>query len=228
MTSEAIVHADKLLARRSLRTVVDSVDLVAYPGDRIYLTGDNGSGKSTLLEALLGLLPSTARSRSWLGAPGTPRSEKAFAKGTVTYVRQYRNLFPSLSLISNLTLGVRSTDLHDTLSSYLQDYPELLDSLSRTPSQSSAGQRQLAAALRFLVQHPRLLVLDEPTAGIAAPLVTRFYQTLTAWERRVDAPAIILTDQHYHEAEQWANITWRVSEMTVTTTPKGGRFHEPV
>lgn len=191
-----ILSARNLTAKRSWRVVFTDVSLDVNCGDRIYVTGQNGSGKTTLLETLLGLHPSAGGSLNWQGKAGSPQSHKAFVKRELFYLPQHNNLFKSLTLRQNILIGGVSvaSSRRENLLRALELVPELKTGLDRKPGETSAGQRQIAAFLRLIVRRPELIVLDEPTAGIAGSLLPVMYQLI----QKYSSPdsAIIFTDQH--------------------------------
>ena len=196
-------------AKRGWRVVVEGVDLRICAGDRIYLHGENGSGKTTLLESLLGLLPACADERIWRGRPGHPSEHGAFTGGEVVYVRQNCNLFPSLTLRGNFELGapMNGKDIDRISDGVLRRFPEVAGCFDRRPRFASAGQRQLAAGLRFLAHNPVLLILDEPTAGLSDDVVQRFYEVLDEWLAGKEC-AVLLTEQHERLAKKWCTTSW--------------------
>lgn len=227
MTGPPLLSVRGLVAKRGWRAVVDGVDLDVFPGDRIYLHGENGCGKSTLIEALLGLLPCEARSQAWDGAPGAPLSRGAFLDGGVVYVRQHRSLFPSLTLRANLLLRARGSAslAEQKLRRINERFPDIHDSLGRRPRHASAGQRQLTSALRFLMQLPKLLVLDEPTAGISPRLVREYYDLMRRWLEEYSNVAVLATEQHDDVARRWATHTWHVDAAAHLVVEDAGGSH---
>jgi urea transport system ATP-binding protein len=203
-------------AKRGWRAVVESVVLRVCTENRIYLHGENGSGKTTLLESLLGLLPACADERSWKGRPGHPYEHGAFAAGEIVYVRQNGNLFPSLTLRGNFELGssMNGKDIDKLSRSVLRRFPELEGCFERWPRFANAGQRQLAAGLRFLAHDPLLLVLDEPTAGLSGDVIQRFYETLDEWLAGKQC-AVLLTEQHERLAKNWCTDSWRLVDRVL-------------
>ena len=222
MTADPILSVRGLTAKRASRVVATDVDIDVFPGDRIYIWGENGSGKTTLLESLLGLLPAEAQSQRWLDRPGTPLSARAFLTGAAVYVRQHNNLFASLTLSENLMLGrtVGPADAEAALAAIIQSFPELGDSLGRLPPKASAGQRQMAAATRILMHRPRLFVLDEPTAGLAAKRLSTFYQLLA--DAAPMGCAVLFTEQHDELARGWATKSFSLATGALTPTPHHG------
>jgi len=211
MSGEVVLAVHKLVARRAGRVVVRNVDFAVSQGERVYIWGENGSGKTTLLEALLGLIHSEASRRSWAATVKTPVADAAFLKGTVTYVRQKENVFPSLTLRQNLILSaprhpIEKARVREKVDWLISELPELASAIDRYPHQVSAGQRQLTAAARAFTTTPLLLVLDEATAGMSSRLASWFHSTVAA--QLSPETAVLVTDQHKELASAWATRTF--------------------
>jgi ABC-type branched-subunit amino acid transport system ATPase component len=166
---------DPILNVRDLRAgygdedTLHSVSL-AVPGRSIVaIIGPNGSGKSTLLKAIYGLIPVRAGSVSLAGNElAGMRPHRITALG-VNMVPQLANVFPDLSVFENLEVGaiLNRNRLRERLESVLVALPALRGLLSRRAATLSGGQRQMLAVGRALMSDPRLLILDEPSAGLA-------------------------------------------------------------
>ena len=203
-TAIPLLSARGLTAKRSWRTILENVSLDIFPGDRIYLTGPNGSGKTTFLETLLGLHPHSAGALRWLNRPGSPAAQQAFQRGEIFYLPQRDNLFASLTLRQNIFLGTEPNHRSERrLIEAMELLPDLKPSIDRKPAHVSAGQRQIAAVIRIVVREPILVVLDEPTAGIAIGLVAIVYDIVA--RLLPDSTAIVFTDQHAVAARANAN-----------------------
>jgi branched-chain amino acid transport system ATP-binding protein len=207
---QPLLQATDLSAKRSWRTVFNHVNLEIRHGERIYLNGENGSGKSTLLQTLVGLHPHTAGELVWRGLPLAVPQSSLFIDGSIAFLPQYDNIFPSLTLQQNILIGatISEAETHSRLQVAKETLPNLDRLLNRMPKQVSAGERQLAACLRVLMHRPDLLVLDEPTAGLAPSLLPRINGLLRRFHN--DA-AVLLTEQHAVYAESWATRTLNIS-----------------
>ncbi|MEM1330043.1 MAG: ATP-binding cassette domain-containing protein [Planctomycetota bacterium] len=211
MTKNSVVLVEGMSARRTGRVVFEDIDLEVKCGERVLLSGENGAGKSTLLEAILGILPSDARRREWLGVSGTPQAQRALRTREAVYLPQYGNLFQSLTLLENITVGLPSQHRPSRASvqKLARRFDGLEEALDRKPGKTSVGQRQLAACLRASLGTPRLLVLDEPTAGVAERLIPEVYDGL--FERTTET-AVLFTEQHVPFAQRWATRTIFLSD----------------
>ncbi|HYM49974.1 MAG TPA: ABC transporter ATP-binding protein [Candidatus Limnocylindrales bacterium] len=191
-----------LLAVRTLRagygqtTVLFEVDLDLWPGELVALIGANGAGKSTLLGALTGLVRTaggrvTFEGRSVLGR----RPEMIVAAGMV-HVPQGRRLFSTMSVQRNLLLGAyRRHDggIRDDLQRVIGYFPALADKLDRDAGTLSGGEQQMVAIGRGLMARPKLLMIDEPSLGLAPKVVDRVMEVVR--EINQDGTAVLLVEQ---------------------------------
>jgi ABC-type branched-subunit amino acid transport system ATPase component len=166
---------DPILRARDLRAGYGGEDIlrgvsIAVPERSIVaIIGPNGSGKSTLLKAIYGLIPVRAGSVSLAGNElAGLRPHRITALG-VNMVPQLANVFPDLSVFENLEVGaiLYRHRLRERLDAVLAALPALRGLLSRRAATLSGGQRQMLAVGRALMSDPRLLILDEPSAGLA-------------------------------------------------------------
>jgi ABC-type branched-subunit amino acid transport system ATPase component len=166
---------DPILSARDLRAGYGGEDIlrgvsIAVPERSIVaIIGPNGSGKSTLLKAIYGLIPVRAGSVSLAGNElAGMRPHRITALG-VNMVPQLANVFSDLSVLENLEVGaiLNRHRLRERLDAVLAALPALRGLLSRRAATLSGGQRQMLAVGRALMSDPRLLILDEPSAGLA-------------------------------------------------------------
>jgi branched-chain amino acid transport system ATP-binding protein len=167
------------------------VQLEVAAGEVMALIGRNGAGKSTLLKSVMGLvaahgalefdgrridaLPSHARARLGLG-----------------YVPEDRRIFGDLTVRENLSVGSQGKPFD--LDALLQLFPNLREMLERRASMMSGGEQQMLAVARTLVAAPRLVLLDEPSEGIAPIIVTRLAEAVRAMKRQ--GIAVLLSEQN--------------------------------
>jgi urea transport system ATP-binding protein len=135
--------------------------------------GRNGAGKTTLLKALIGVVPTHSGRVFFNGADVTRRPSYSRARAGIGYVPQGRGIFPYLSVMENLQMGLEPVGGKDTgqLDEVLTTFPVLGQMAKRTAGVLSGGQQQQLAIGRALMGRPKLLLLDEPTEGIQPNIV---------------------------------------------------------
>jgi ABC-type branched-subunit amino acid transport system ATPase component len=176
--------------------VLFGVDLDIRRGELVALIGANGAGKSTLLGVLSGLHRASSGRFRFDGRDLTNgRPERIVAAGLV-HVPQGRRLFGALSVEKNLRLGAylrRDAAVEDSLARVLDYFPGLKDKLARDAGTLSGGEQQMVAIGRGLMARPRLLMIDEPSLGLAPRVVERVIEV--AREINRDGMSVLLVEQ---------------------------------
>jgi branched-chain amino acid transport system ATP-binding protein len=161
--------------------VVEGVDLRVAAGEAVAVIGSNGAGKTTLFRAICGLLPVSAGRVRFDGRDITGRPAHRVARAGLAYVPAERHLFPGMSVRENLLLGAypgRPDPSAFELVFHL--FPRLKERPKQAAGSLSGGEQQMLAVGRALMSRPRLLMLDEPTTGLAPKLARSAYQALGA------------------------------------------------
>jgi branched-chain amino acid transport system ATP-binding protein len=172
-------------------------------GEVVALLGHNGAGKSTTLKSVLGLLRVRAGEVRFAGRPWSNGDPAANVRNGIALVPQGRGVFPDLSVMENLALGGYTQQDRAAVRSRMDDILELFPVLAERRAQQvgtmSGGQQQMVAVGTALMQQPRLMMLDEPSIGLAPVLVQRVLETVLAINRRFGT-AIILVEQNIKTA----------------------------
>jgi len=204
-----VLEVERLTAGYGGPPVIDAVSITAKRGAITAIVGPNGAGKSTLLKAVAGLIrPSagTVRVKS-VDVTGLP-AERMVGKG-LAYVPQVANVFPELTVRENLDMGgySRRDGVHQRIEQLFELFPDLAASSHRRAQTLSGGQRTMLALARGLMVDPAVLILDEPSAGLAPK-----FQGLI-WERieqiRATDVAVLVIEQNTRETlrhAQWAYV----------------------
>ena len=184
--------------------VVRDVSFRVDEGETVIIIGSNGAGKTTLFRAVCGLLPLSAGRVTFLGADITGLPVQRVVRRGLAFVPAERHLFPHMTVEENLALGAYpdrpDPEIRNTV---LELFPRLAERLRQLAGTMSGGEQQMLAVGRALMSHPRLLVLDEPTTGLA-PIVAR--SAYTALGRLRDRGLTILV------AEQQVPLALAVSD----------------
>jgi urea transport system ATP-binding protein len=190
---------EKLSVAYGETLIVRDVDLAVGPGEVVCLMGRNGVGKSTLLKSVMGLLRSRSGRILFEGKDITNASPDKRARAGIGYVPQGREIFPQLTVLENLQVGMmanpdRRRDVPDQIYDY---FPKLKTLLPRKGGVLSGGEQQQLAIARALVAKPKLLILDEPTEGIQPTVITLIGKVLE--EIKKDGKVSVLLVEQYIE-----------------------------
>lgn len=152
--------------------ILNGVDMVLHPGELVGIIGPNGAGKSTMLKALFGLINVTAGDVTYKGDDITQMKAHELVERGIGYVPQNDNVFPSLTVVENLEMGVflRPKRLSEQLDKVLGMFPRLAERTNQRAGSLSGGERQMLAMGRALMMEPEVLLLDEPSAGLSPAL----------------------------------------------------------
>ena len=182
------------------REVLKDVTLAFLPGAKIGVLGVNGAGKSTAMKAIIGLVKVREGHIRFNGQEITGRRPDEVAKLRVCYVPQEKNVFPTLTVHENLEMGafLRDDDYSGQLDAVYEIFPALVEKRRQPAGSLSGGQRQMVAMGRALMLEPKLLLLDEPTAGLSPLFTDMVFDKVK--EINATGVAILMVEQNAKDA----------------------------
>ncbi|MFC5502466.1 ABC transporter ATP-binding protein [Lysinimonas soli] len=198
-----MLSIQELSARYGDSVVVHDVSFEIEEGDLFGILGSNGAGKTTILRAIAGLHPPAVTGRILFGGQdilGLPAHKRA-GMG-IGLVPEGRRMFASLSVRDNLLMGAygRGKEWQSrNLARVLEVFPELAERTAQLAGSLSGGQQQMVAFGRALMCEPRLLLLDEPSLGLAPVVVQRIFDLIAELHRAGDL-TVVLVEQNAAEA----------------------------
>ncbi|MBX9932094.1 MAG: ATP-binding cassette domain-containing protein [Methylobacterium sp.] len=194
--ADAVLFAQNLSAGYGAAPVLDAVALDVRPGETVALLGANGAGKSTAMRALSGLLRPVAGTILLDDRPVSELPAHRIARLGLALVPEGRQVFPELTVIENIRLGAhgRSGAIEAAeVESLLDRFPRLRERSSSRAGLLSGGEQQMLAIARGLMAKPRILLLDEPSLGLAPAMINALYAVVA--ELRDQGTTILIVDQ---------------------------------
>jgi ABC-type branched-subunit amino acid transport system ATPase component len=201
----ALLEVDNVTVGYGDRPVLHDVSLRVEPREVVAIVGPNGAGKSTLMKTIAGLLTPQAGSIRLAGQELTRLRPHRVVQAGVCYVPQTENVFASLTVEENLAMGafIRQDDPRPKKEALYALFPDLRDRRKMRAGNLSGGQRQMVAMARALMLDPKVLLLDEPTAGLSPVLVGMIFDQIDAINGT--GVAILIVEQNARQALQRAH-----------------------
>ncbi len=206
ISSEPILDVNDLCVSYGKVEALHHVSLKVRPGEIVTVIGPNGAGKTTLLSAIMGVLPFARGEIRYQGEASRHIDiERMVARG-MTLVPEKRELFGDMSVADNLLLGafmrrrLGFRDERDTLDKVFGIFPRLRERHQQTAGTLSGGERQMLAVGRALMAQPKILMLDEPSLGLAPLIVREIFRVIG--DLRDLGVAILLVEQNARAALQ--------------------------
>ena len=174
---------------------LDDVSMAVHAGEVVAVMGPNGAGKSTVLKAVMGLAPVVSGSVYWRQRPLAVETHEIVKEG-IAFVPQGRRVFTHLSIAENLEMGCLylndRAEKSRRLDSVMELFPILHEKRRDVASQMSGGQQQMLALGRGLMASPELLLLDEPTLGLAPIIVREVFQKVAEISERLGTTIMVV------------------------------------
>ena len=203
--------SDVILSIKDLKVSYGGIEAVkgisfdVRRGEIVTLIGANGAGKSSTLRAIAGLVKPSGGSITFEGENITGADPTSIVKHGVTLVPEGRRIFADLTVLENLKIGayLRHDDLKEDLEWVYSLFPRLKERSWQAGGTLSGGEQQMLAVGRALMQHPQLLMMDEPSLGLAPRVISDIFQTIQKINQ--DGMTILLVEQNSNAALQIAH-----------------------
>ncbi|MEK6354252.1 MAG: ABC transporter ATP-binding protein [Burkholderia cenocepacia] len=201
--------------------VLQGISLNVNEGETVTLLGRNGAGKSTTLKTIAGVVAPTGGTVTFAGRPVAGQPAHRIAAGGLCFVPEHRGIFRLLSVEENLRLGARR-DSPWQLDDIYRIFPRLRERRRNGGAQLSGGEQQMLAIGRALMNHPRLLMLDEPVEGLAPVIVEEIVEQL----KRIKAAgvAILLVEQNLEVCTQLADRHFVIEQGVIVYEGSNAAF----
>jgi branched-chain amino acid transport system ATP-binding protein len=211
---------------------LQGVSLRVESGELVALIGSNGAGKSTTLRAISGLLRPTEGTITFEGSDITTAATDRIVSLGISHCPEGRRIFGGLTVLDNLRLGAVSRSRSDAgavtadLEMVFELFPLLKERVGQAGGTLSGGEQQMLAIGRALMSRPRLLLLDEPSLGLAPLMVERIFGTIAELKRQ--GRTILLVEQNVHQALDVADRAYVMETGRITLDgPAAVLRHDP-
>jgi branched-chain amino acid transport system ATP-binding protein len=213
--------------------VLEHVSLTLSPGEIVVLLGTNGNGKSTLMKCIMGLVRPTAGS---IAAEIDGKSYQLDGRATeeivelgIGFVPEGRRLFPRLSVMENLLLGAFRRPARSTIARNLEFcfaiFPRLAERRRQLAGSMSGGEQQMLALARALMTAPRMLLIDEPSVGLAPLLVSRTIDKIKELKEGYQLP-VLMAEQNFAQAIRIADRGYVIVHGQIAFAGRARELHD--
>jgi len=196
----SLLTAEELYGGYGGGDILNGVSLRVDAGEVVVIVGPNGAGKSTAMKALFGLVNVRSGRVTFRDEEITRLSPDRIVGRGVCYVPQEANVFPSLTVLENLEMGafIRRDDYSAQIERVFELFPPLKEKRSQAAGTLSGGQRQMVAIGRALMLDPKVLLLDEPTAGLSPKFIDLIFERIQ--EINATGVSILMVEQNARHA----------------------------
>lgn len=188
------------------------VSMSVGEGEIVSVIGANGAGKTTIMKTIMGLVRSAAGEISFMDSKISKMKTHKIVESGIIYIPEGRRIFPGLSVYDNLLMGAYSKkhtakELKEKVEEQFELFPKLKDRMNQKGGSLSGGEQQMLAIGRGLMGEPRLLMLDEPSLGLAPIIVDDIFNIILKINKDKKLP-IILVEQNAYMALEISNRTY--------------------
>ena len=212
------LEIDRLSAFYGKAQALNDITITVQPGEIVAVVGPNGAGKSTLLDSIMGLVRTEGEIRL-KGHGLTGRSPSEIVRSGVGYAPERFNLFPYMSVRDNLMVGAFTAreDIQSNLEMVHKLFPPLLERAGQETSTQSGGERQMVSLGRALMTSPELLLVDEPTIGLAPKICSEIAEVVRRLNREYGL-TVVITEQNANFALSLASRIYVIESGRMQTS----------
>ncbi len=201
---------------------LNDVSIKVEQGEIVSIIGSNGAGKSTLLRTISGLIRPKSGSIEFLGKDITDVSPDDIVRLGISHSPEGRRIFTNMSVHENLQLGAfirKDTEIQKDMESAMDRFPRLRERFKQNAGTLSGGEQQMLAIGRALMSRPKLLLLDEPSLGLAPNLVSEIFRIVLELNR--DGTTILLVEQNANRALEIAHRAYVLETGVIVLSDTG-------
>jgi branched-chain amino acid transport system ATP-binding protein len=224
--SDVVLEVENLEVNYGAVTALRGVSLTLRRGEIVTLIGANGAGKSTTLRAIMGLVPPASGAISYRGEPLAGRPTFRIVRDRMTLVPEGRAVFANLTVRENLDLGAycrhEGQDVTADIERVFTIFPRLKERFRQRAGTLSGGEQQMLAIGRALMSRPEVLLLDEPSLGLAPLLVHTIFDAIENINR--EGASVLLVEQNANAALKHSHRAYVLETGTVTLTGPSGEI----
>jgi branched-chain amino acid transport system ATP-binding protein len=197
------------------------------PGQLAAVIGSNGAGKTTLLRTLSGLKDASSGTAQWDGREMLGVKPEDLVRRGISHVSEGKSVIPELSVKENLVLGGiwrgSKTETQESIDQVVELFPRLGERMSQSADTLSGGERQMLAIGRALISRPKLLLLDEPSLGLAPLVIEQIFETINTFRTKMGL-TVVLVEQNAMSALEIADIGIIINLGHVVATGKANEL----
>jgi len=197
------------------------------PGQLAAVIGSNGAGKTTLLRTLSGLKDSSSGTAQWEGREMLGVKPEDLVRRGISHVSEGKSVIPELTVKENLVLGGiwrgNKAETQESIEQVVELFPRLGERMSQSADTLSGGERQMLAIGRALVSRPKLLLLDEPSLGLAPLVIEQIFDTINTFRTKMGL-TVVLVEQNAMSALEIADIGVIINLGRVVATGKASEL----
>ena len=203
------------------------INVEINPGEIISIIGANGAGKTTLMKSIMGLVPAKNGKIVWQDEEIQARKTHHIVKRGISYVPEGREIFPGMTVLENMEMGAYTLHMSakekaDKLNEMYELFPRLYERKKQKAGTLSGGEQQMLAMGRALMSNPKLLMLDEPSMGLAPILVEQIFDIIKNLHKA--GTTILLVEQNAQAALSVADRGYVLETGKIVTTGTGAEL----